>query len=270
LRSYRTSDGGQVRLETEITETKRQERELRQATEIAEAANRSKSAFLANVSHELRTPLNAVIGFSDLLRSELFGPLGSRRYVEYADDINSSGRHLLELISDLLDFSRIEAGRYKLSLEPTDLRNLIEDAARLVSPAAEEGQIKLTTQVAADLGRVPLDRRAVLQVLLNLLSNGIKFTPPGGSVTVNARVVEGDVQVSVADTGIGIAESDLPRLARPFEQVDNALTRTKAGTGLGLAITKALLEQHGGRLKIVSQLREGTTVTAYFPYSAAP
>ena len=261
VRSHRTAEGGQVRLETEITDVKQREMELRVAKETAEAANRSKSAFLANMSHELRTPLNAIIGFSDLLRSQTFGPLGSNRYVEYAADINNSGQHLLDLINDILDVSRIEAGRYDLHREATSLRELVEDSSRLMSTAAREANVRLSSRIAADLPLLALDRRAVRQVLLNLLSNAIKFTPPGGSVVIIAAHEDDAVCVSVADTGIGIAESDLQRLTRPFEQVENVLTRAKTGSGLGLAITKALVELHGGRLAIASRLGEGTTVT---------
>jgi len=265
VRSHRTAEGGQVRLETEITDVKQREMELRVAKETAEAANRSKSAFLANMSHELRTPLNAIIGFSDLLRSQTFGPLGSNRYVEYAADINNSGQHLLDLINDILDVSRIEAGRYDLHREVTSLRELVEDSSRLMSTAAREANVRLSSRITADLPLLALDRRAVRQVLLNLLSNAIKFTATGGSVVITAAHEDDAVCVFVADTGIGIAESDLQRLTRPFEQVENVLTRAKTGSGLGLAITKALVELHDGRLDITSRLGEGTTVAVRLP-----
>jgi two-component system cell cycle sensor histidine kinase PleC len=246
IRSQRTAEGGQVRLETEITAAKRHEKELRIAKETAEAASRSKSSFLTNMSHELRTPLNAIIDFSDLLKSETFGPLGSARYVDYAADIHASGRHLLDLINDVLDVSRIEAGRYELNREVIDLATLIGDTHRLMSAAAAQAGVRLTCQIGATLPPLYLDARAVRQVLLNLLSNAIKFTPPGGTVGT-ARSCEPDiVSVRVADTGIGIAASDLARLANPFEQVENVMTRAKKGSGLGLAITKALIELHGG------------------------
>src|SRR5216683_3375452 len=205
-----------VRYILRAEELRRNQERLIAAKETAEAANRSKSAFLANMSHELRTPLNAIIGFSDLLRSQTFGPLGSNRYVEYAADINNSGQHLLDLINDILDVSRIEAGRYDLHREATSLRELVEDSSRLMSTAAREANVRLSSRIAADLPLLALDRRAVRQVLLNLLSNAIKFTPPGGSVVITAAHEDDAVCVFVADTGIGIAESDLQRLTRPF------------------------------------------------------
>jgi two-component system cell cycle sensor histidine kinase PleC len=222
------------------------------------------------MSHELRTPLNAIIGFSDLLKSQIFGPLGSARYVEYAADIHTSGRHLLDLINDVLDVSRIEAGRYDLHLETIDLAELIEDAHRLMSTTAEQAGVRLTCEISAALPLLCLDQRAVRQVLLNLLANAVKFTLPGGTVGISAFCEADAVSICITDTGIGIAASDLPRLANPFEQVENVLTRAKRGSGLGLAITKTLVELHGGQLDIASCLGEGTIATARLPRSPEP
>jgi PAS domain S-box-containing protein len=264
IRSHRTAEGGQARLETDVTEMRHREEELRQAKESAEAASRSKSTFLASMSHELRTPLNAIIGFSDILRNEMFGRLGSPRYASYAHDIHISGNYLLELINDVLDVSRIEAGRLELHPEPTSVRELIEDTHRLISETAEQSGVRLTCAAFPDLPTLSLDRRATRQVLLNLLSNAIKFTPRGGEVTIGAAADGDAVTISVVDTGIGIPERDLPRLATPFEQVGSVLTRVKTGSGLGLAITKALVERHGGKLTIASRVGEGTRVTVSF------
>jgi two-component system cell cycle sensor histidine kinase PleC len=252
-----------------VTEQRRVEAELVFAKDQAEASNRAKSNFLANMSHELRTPLNAVIGFSEILATELLGRLGSPKYVEYAQDIQRSGRHLLELINDILDMSRIEAGRYELSRESVDPHQLIAEVTRLVSVNAAQAGVWLADGVQSDLPTVQIDRRAVRQVLLNLLSNAIKFTPKSGTVTITAEATPETLSITVADSGIGIAKSDLSRLAKPFEQVDNVMTRRQEGSGLGLAISKALVELHGGRLIIESELGLGTRVTVTLPRIAA-
>jgi two-component system cell cycle sensor histidine kinase PleC len=251
-----------------VTDQRRVEAELVSAKEQAEASNHAKSNFLANMSHELRTPLNAVIGFSEILATELLGRLGSPKYVEYAQDIQRSGRHLLELINDILDMSRIEAGRYELSRENVDPGQLIAEVVRLVSVNATQAGVALSNRAPGDLPVTEVDRRALRQVLLNLLSNAIKFTPKGGAVTISAEATADALSVTVADSGIGIAKSDLARLAKPFEQVDNAMTRRQEGSGLGLAISKALAELHGGRLAIDSELGVGTRVTITLPRPA--
>ncbi|MFN3513648.1 MAG: ATP-binding protein [Phenylobacterium sp.] len=235
----------------------------------AEAANKAKSEFLANMSHELRTPLNAINGFSEIMVGEMFGPLGDGRYKGYAQDILSSGQHLLALINDILDMSKIEAGKMTLKFEPLALEEVAEDAVRLVRNRAETAGLDLGLQFPADLPEVEADYRAVKQVLLNLLSNAIKFTPRGGEVSIRAELRQDSlgerVRISVRDTGIGIAEEDLARLARPFEQVENQHSKTTQGTGLGLALTKALVEMHGGALDLKSAPGEGTVVSFSLP-----
>lgn len=271
LVSERTLPGHAVlRLDTDITEQVAREIELRSAKEKAEAASRSKSTFLANMSHELRTPLNAVIGFSDILKTELLGTIGNPKYVEYANCISDSGAHLLHLVNYILDLSRIEAGRYELRPEPLAPGELLSDVIRLMRVSADESKLKLVNAVSGDLPRIVVDRRAIRQVLLNILSNAIKFTPPDGSVSVSTTAGERWLAIAVSDTGIGIAEDDLPRLTNPFEQAGDVYARNQQGTGLGLAITKQLIELHGGNLHIGSRLGKGTTVTITLPLVAAP
>jgi two-component system cell cycle sensor histidine kinase PleC len=234
----------------------------------AEAANRAKSEFLANMSHELRTPLNAINGFSEMMVGAMYGPLGDPRYASYAQDILSSGQHLLALINDVLDMSKIEAGKMNLRFEPVQLDDLAEDAMRLIKNRAETAGLSVAIEVPA-LPEVEGDYRALKQVLLNLLSNAVKFTPRGGRITLKAegrRDAMGDrVKVSVRDTGIGIAPHDLARLARPFEQIESQQSKTQQGTGLGLALSKSLVEMHGGVLEIESQPGVGTTVSFLLP-----
>ncbi len=234
----------------------------------AEAANKSKSEFLANMSHELRTPLNAVNGFSEIMIAEMYGPLGDRRYKEYAQDIHNSGQHLLALINDILDMSKIEAGKMNLKFEPMSLEDVTEDAVRLIRNRAEAAGLELAVDFPF-LPEIEADYRAVKQVLLNLLSNAVKFTPRGGRVTVRAEVrtdAFGErVRVSVQDTGIGISKEDLARLAQPFEQVESQHSKTTQGTGLGLALTKSLIELHDGVLEMDSAPGEGTTVSFTLP-----
>jgi len=234
----------------------------------AEGANKAKSEFLANMSHELRTPLNAINGFSEIMMNEMFGALGDARYKGYSQDIHSSGQHLLALINDILDMSKIEAGKMNLKFEPMHLEDVAEDAVRLVRNRAEAAGLKLNVAFP-HLPEIEADYRAVKQVLLNLLSNAIKFTPRAGSVTVSAELRRdpfGDkVKVSVTDTGIGIAKEDLARLAKPFEQVESQFSKTTQGTGLGLALTKSLITMHDGLLEMHSQPGEGTTVSFTLP-----
>ncbi|RME99763.1 MAG: PAS domain-containing sensor histidine kinase, partial [Alphaproteobacteria bacterium] len=211
----------------------------------AENANRAKSEFLANISHELRTPLNAVIGFSEVMENALFGPMGSPKYDEYARDIRESGRYLLEVINDILDMSKIEAGRVNLTVEKFDLGEIVADSLRIVSPASEEKNISVE-QLGRNHLELEADRRSVKQILLNLLSNAVKFTPQDGKVTVKLTKSRGCARIAITDTGIGIPQSKISTLGRPFEQVQNQFTKSHKGSGLGLAIARSLVELHGG------------------------
>jgi two-component system cell cycle sensor histidine kinase PleC len=299
INERRTKDGGFVSVGTDITALKLQEERLRmserelmmtvrdlqkerlladqQAQRLAdladkyarektraEAANRSKSEFLANMSHELRTPLNAVIGFSEVMLAQMFGPMGSEKYAEYARDIHKSGQFLLDVINDILDMSKIEAGRMQLECDTLELNVVLDEVMRLVGPRAYEGGVGIDRQVAAGL-TLWADRRAVKQVLINLLSNAVKFTPEGGKITVAAARQGGFVAVAIRDTGIGIPARDIEKLGRPFEQVENQLTKSKGGSGLGLAISRSFVELHGGTLTIRSAAGQGTEVTVTFP-----
>src|SRR4051794_17791883 len=298
----RTKDGGYVSVGTDITRIKEHEQKLvdndlrlratvidlkrsqttleAQAIELvdlaqkysdeknrAEEANQTKSKFLANMSHELRTPLNAIIGFSEVMGSGMFGSLGSEKYQEYCHDILTSGHYLLEVINDILDMSKIEAGRMKLDMETLDLSTTLAESLRVVSGRAEDKQLTLRTDIE---GAVPVaaDRRAIKQILVNLLSNAVKFTPDGGKVTVRCRRRRNAVILLIADTGIGIAPESLRRLGKPFEQVESQLTKTYHGSGLGLAIAKSLAALHGGSMKLRSTLAVGTVVCVSLPCDA--
>jgi two-component system, cell cycle sensor histidine kinase PleC len=234
----------------------------------AEGANKAKSEFLANMSHELRTPLNAINGFSEIMLGEMFGPLGDKRYKEYSQDILSSGQHLLALINDILDMSKIEAGKMNLRFEPLHLQDVVDDAVRLVRNRAEAAGLTLESELPG-LPEIEADYRAIKQVLLNLLSNALKFTPHGGEIRVTAelrRDALGErVRVNVHDTGIGISKADLARLAQPFEQIESQHSKTQQGTGLGLALTKSLVEMHDGALDMASEPGQGTTVSFTLP-----
>ncbi|MBX3476949.1 MAG: PAS-domain containing protein [Brevundimonas sp.] len=293
-----TSDGGSVVTAADITAIKLQEAERQKASDNlramvdqleasqeklsllarkyevamtrAEAANQAKSEFLANMSHELRTPLNAINGFSEIMAAEMFGPLGDARYKGYAGDILKSGQHLLSLINDILDMAKIEAGKMTLHYEAVSLREVCDDAVRLMRGKAQEAGLALTVEAADGLPEIEADHRGCKQVMLNLISNAIKFTPEGGAITVRLAALGADrVRVAVSDTGIGIAPEDLERLARPFEQVEGQHSKTTQGTGLGLALTKSLIELHGGALHMDSAPGEGTTVSFDLPVRRA-
>ncbi len=288
----RTKDGGYVSVGTDITALKTHEEKLvdsekrlmatiadvrasqQRLAELAEKyaaektraeeANQAKSKFLANMSHELRTPLNAIIGFSEIMESGMFGPLGAEKYSEYCSDIRSSGEYLLDVINDILDMAKIEAGRIRLDFEELDLDGLLAEALRVVSARAQDKQLELVAKISPELG-LRADRRALKQIMLNLLSNAVKFTPVGGRITVRGRAADGCIVLAIADTGIGIAKDALAKLGRPFEQVESQLTKTHHGSGLGLAIAKSLVKLHGGRMRIRSALGKGTLVVVRMP-----
>lgn len=284
-----TAEGGLVVTAADITALKTHQEELRRAvtklersqeqlSELArkyeaekiraEGASQAKSEFLANMSHELRTPLNAINGFSEIMAGEMYGPMGDNRYRDYARDILSSGQHLLALINDILDMSKIEAGKLNMRFERLSLQDVAEDAVRLVRNRAEAAGLSLVLTFP-DLPDVEADYRAIKQVLLNLLSNAIKFTPKGGRVNLRAEPWDDPmgerVRIAVQDTGIGISPRDLDRLARPFEQVENQHSKTTQGTGLGLALTKSLVELHGGLLDLRSAPGQGTIASFSLP-----
>ncbi|MFA6264971.1 MAG: ATP-binding protein [Pseudolabrys sp.] len=290
----RTKDGGYVSVGTDITNIKEHEQKLvdsekrliatvadlrasqQRAEELAEKyaiektraedANQAKSSFLANMSHELRTPLNAIIGFSEIMQSGMFGPLGAEKYEEYCTDIHSSGQYLLDVINDILDMSKIEAGRMRLDFEDLALDALLAESMRVLSARAEEKQLTVSARIAPDL-QLRADRRALKQIALNLLSNAVKFTPTGGQITVRGRTNDECVVLSIADSGIGIASDALARLGRPFEQVESHVSKTQQGSGLGLAIAKSLVELHGGCMRMRSALGKGTMVVVRLPLS---
>jgi two-component system, cell cycle sensor histidine kinase PleC len=295
----RTKDGGYVSVGTDITRIKEHEQKLvdndmrlratvidlkrsqaaleRQAVELAdlaekysrektraEEANQTKSKFLANMSHELRTPLNAIIGFSEIMESGMFGRLGSEKYQEYCHDILTSGHYLLEVINDILDMSKIEAGRMKLDMEPLDLSKTLAESLRVVAGRAHDKHLAIDANIEQAIS-VVADRRATKQILVNLLSNAVKFTPDGGKVVVRTRLLGDNIVLTIADTGIGIAAHSLARLGRPFEQVESQLTKTYHGSGLGLAIARSLTHLHGGSMRLRSKLGAGTVVCVSLP-----
>lgn len=260
--------GGFVASFADISDRMEIESELRAAKEAAEAASHMKSEFLANMSHELRTPLNAVIGFSEAIEQQIVGEVPDV-YRGYAGDIRTSGHHLLSLINDLLDLSKIEAGKFDLEEEQINLGNIISVCRRLIEPTAQAKNITITKE-AAYLPPVWVDERAMRQVFLNVLSNAVKFTEPGGEITITSSLSDiGDITVSISDTGIGMSPQDIPRALQPFEQVSSALTRGHAGTGLGLPMVASLLHLHGGDVRVESELGKGTSVHLQLPASRA-
>jgi signal transduction histidine kinase len=231
----------------------------------AETANRAKSEFLANMSHELRTPLNAIIGFSEIIKKGMFGPL-SARYCSYGGDIHDSGTHLLNLINEILDLSKLEAGHFELHEENVDIAAVIQTSKRLVEPQAEKGKVQLSEAVETDLPMVLADERRIRQVLINILSNAVKFTPEGGQVLVQSLLGGDGIVIAISDTGIGIAPGQIGKAMEPFGQIDSKISRKYEGTGLGLPLAKRLVELHGGTLAVESALGVGTTVTIVLPH----
>ncbi len=253
-------------LEREVRSHKATAAALRDVKEAAEAANRAKTDFLATMSHELRTPLNAVIGFSELMVGELHGPLGHESYRSYAKDVCDSGKHLLEIINDILDITKAESGTIELAEDVVDCRDLLIATCRLFRPRIDKAGLTLTLVLPDDLPRLRADSRKLKQIVLNLLTNAVKFTPPGGQVEVSASAEPASgLTIAVRDTGIGIAKADLPRVVQPFVQVDSSLSRRHEGTGLGLPLVVIMLRQHGGTLQLESELGKGTTARAIFP-----
>ena len=250
----------------DISQRKEAEVAVVVAKEEAEHANRAKSEFLAHFSHELRTPLNAIIGFSEIMQQQLFGPLGDARYLDYANDIHQSGAHLLELISDILDFSRIEAGQLERDERVFDVAIVMADCIRLLNSRAKEKGVQLELRTSEPDLRLVADERQTRQMILNLLSNAVKFTRSGSLVTLEVEIGEdGDMRINVADAGEGMSEEDILRVQEPFIRLESALTSSEEGTGLGLAITKRLAESHGGSLWLDSELGKGTVATVCFP-----
>jgi two-component system cell cycle sensor histidine kinase PleC len=297
----RTKDGGFVSVGTDITALKRHEENLiesekrlmatvadqrssqqtleRQAQQLAylaekyseqkrraEEANQAKSEFLANMSHELRTPLNAIIGFSEIMESGMFGPLGAEKYHEYCHDIRESGNYLLDVINDILDMSKIEAGRTRLELETLELDQILGESVRVIAGRAAEKFLEIKVDVEKAIA-LNADRRALKQIVLNLLSNAVKFTPDGGRVTIRGETTGADIMIAIEDTGIGIPKDALANLGKPFEQVESQLTKSHQGSGLGLAIAKSLTELHGGSMRIRSTQGVGTIVLVSLPRS---
>jgi PAS domain S-box-containing protein len=254
-----------VAIVRDISERKRLDEELKLALQNMSAANDAKSMFLATMSHELRTPLNAIIGFTDLMLTQMLGPLGHPKYREYIGDVHKSGRHLLALINDVLDLSRLDAGKTEIADEDVSLRQVVGEACRIVGNQATQANLQIVTSLPAGLRDVRGDERRIKQIVLNLLSNAIKFTPAGGSVTVKAGETATGLVLQVCDTGIGISEADMPTVLERFGQVDSKISRKYEGTGLGLPLAKQLIELHGGSLRIESKVNAGTVVSITFP-----
>jgi signal transduction histidine kinase len=250
----------------DITDRWRAAAQLHDAKEQAEFANRAKSEFLANMSHELRTPLNAILGFSDIIKSETFGPVGSVKYRDYVEDIHQSGKHLLDLINDILDLSKIESGTTDLDDEEIEIAEIFASVEILVCERARQGGVDLNLDLPARLPPLRADKRKLKQILINLMSNAIKFTDPGGRVALKVWHRTGSgIVFQVVDNGIGMALGDIPKALAPFGQVDSGLGRKYEGTGLGLPLTKALVEMHSGSLDLQSEVGVGTTATVRFP-----
>lgn len=251
---------------TDMTARVEAELSLKKAKEAAELANRAKSEFLANMSHELRTPLNAIIGFSEILKSQAFGPLGHENYKGYATDVHSAGEHLLQVINDILDVAKIEAGQMKLAEQNVNLMNVISTCFRMLSVRADQASVVLVHQIDANLPCIYADETRIKQILVNLISNAVKFTGTGGQITVKASLnQDGGVVIKVEDNGIGISEEDIPMVLSRFGQVQTTYARSNEGTGLGLTLVQLIADLHGGIFTLESELGKGTTCTVSFP-----
>lgn len=266
LRDRRTDNGGIVSIQNDITKLKEAEAAISAAKDEAQTANRAKSEFLAHMSHELRTPLNSILGFTQVMKEQVFGPLGDEKYLDYAMNVNHSGQHLLALINDILDISKVEAGEITLEEDTFDLPEAIAACIEMVTGQAGEPEDRITFEAVANVRHFKGDVRIIKQVILNLLSNATKFTPTEKAVTVSTDLdAEGCVSIVVADEGCGILAEDIPKILEPFGQVRPSAHQAHAGTGLGLSLSKMLTELHGGSLRIDSVLEQGTTVTLRFP-----
>jgi signal transduction histidine kinase len=254
-----------ARLNALTLELQENARELKVSLDAEAAANLAKMRFLASMSHELRTPLNAIMGFSDILKGEVFGPVGSPRYREYAAHIHDSGSHLLDLINDILDIAKLDAAKVELHESEMDVQDVVASCISLLGVQSIKSGVTVSVGKPKERIKFRADERRVRQILLNLLSNAVKFTPEGGEVTITASSKAGGLTIAVKDTGIGIAEHDIPRALERFGQIDSAMGRKHTGTGLGLPLAKELTELHGGTLTIESELGTGTTVTVTFP-----
>ncbi len=260
----RTADGGTVTIRSDITDLKTRQMELEVERNNAEAANRAKTDFLTNMSHELRTPLNAIIGFSDVMVTGIFGDLPDR-YRTYADDISSSGKHLLSLINDLLDSAKIESGSFELEVTEFSLTDVVQQATALITSLAEERQLFLELSDFNEQAALRADQRALRQILLNLLSNAVKFSPRHGTVNLDVACAGHDLTIRISDTGIGIGKDDLDRVFDRFVQVQDPLHRSHDGTGIGLPLSRSLAEMHGGSLYLESEVGQGTTAVLHLP-----
>jgi signal transduction histidine kinase len=266
IRRRAMPDGAVISIYSDVTEIKASERRLIEARSQAEAANRAKGDFLANMSHELRTPLNAIIGFSEVISNELFGPIANEKYLEYIKDINTSSLHLLSIINDVLDMSKIEAGKVELSKEIVQIENVIGEVMRMVHERARARDIELTAQLSEQRVEIWADERSMKQIFLNLLSNAIKFSKDGGQIYLRVVTDQPDVAVlEIEDHGIGMSDEEQERALQPFGQAKPVTTRNYGGTGLGLPITKGLVEAHGGTLTIDSRTGYGTVVQIVLP-----
>jgi len=250
----------------DITQWKRTEEELRNAKRAAETANAHKTEFLARVSHEIRTPLNAIIGFSDMMASEHFGPVGHPRYIEYAGDIGRSGRHVLDIVNDLLDISKIEAGEMELDFGAVEINEAVSEAVSLVQPQANSQRVIIRTSLSAAVPNVVADGRSIKQIALNILANAIRFTPSGGQIVVSTSYeANGSVILRIRDTGVGMTRNELDQAMKPFRQVTTGARKRGDGTGLGLPLTKAMAEANRAHFSITSAPNEGTLVEISFP-----